>query len=139
MPAELGDILRDVVVLAYMFVLRIGVPLLITFFIAKWIQRKLAEQDRAEEHALRGEPHCWDMHNTAQTRRARLAAEAHPDLPCWLAVQSHGEGLTEACFECPRYSVDAASRSRRPNAQRDDASVEAAEKSHPVKNRMAAK
>jgi len=105
MSAEFTDILRDVVVLAYMFVLRIGVPLLITIFVATWIQRKLAEQDRAEERARRGEPHCWDTRDTPQTRRARLAAEAHPDLPCWLAVQSHGEGLTEACFECPRYAV----------------------------------
>lgn len=39
---------RDVVVIGYMFVLRIGVPLITTMFIGWWLQRKLAERDARE-------------------------------------------------------------------------------------------
>lgn len=36
---------RDVVVIGYMFVLRIGVPIIVTMFIGWWLERKLAEKD----------------------------------------------------------------------------------------------
>lgn len=107
MPTDFGAILRDVIVLTYMIVLRVGVPILITLFIGKWIQRKMAEIDLREQRARMGEPYCWDTRSTAQTQRAKIAAAAHPELPCWLAVQSTGEGVTEACFNCPRYAVQA--------------------------------
>jgi hypothetical protein len=122
MPGGNSDILRDVIVLGYMVVLRIGVPLAITILAAVWLQRKLAEQDKAEERARRGEPHCWNTHETEQTQRARLAAEAHPEMPCWLAVQAHGDGLSEECFECPRYAVDTSLRKSSPVRNRVEAS-----------------
>jgi len=37
----LGNTLRDVLVLTYLFVLRIGVPLLITWGVGYWLRRKL--------------------------------------------------------------------------------------------------
>jgi hypothetical protein len=105
MSNDFMGLMRDVIVLAYMVGLRVGVPLLITLFAGKWIQRKLAERDQAEERALKGEPFCWDKRRTAQTAGAQAAATAHPELPCWLAVQAHGNGLIEACFNCPRYAT----------------------------------
>jgi hypothetical protein len=107
MPTDFGATLRDVIVLAYMIFLRVAVPLLITLFIGKWIQRKMAEQELREQRARMGEPYCWDNRNTAQTQRAKLAAAAHPELPCWLAVQSAGGGVIETCYSCPRYTVQA--------------------------------
>jgi hypothetical protein len=105
MPTDFFAFLRDAVVLSYMVFLRIGVPALVILFGGKWIQRKMAEADMREQHAHMGEPYCWDKRSTAQTQRAKAAAAAHPDLPCWLAVQSAGEGVTEACYNCPRYAV----------------------------------
>lgn len=52
MADEIFQFTRDVVVTAYMFVLRIGVPLIVTLFVGWWLERKLAEQDRLE----RGKP-----------------------------------------------------------------------------------
>jgi hypothetical protein len=37
--------IRDVVVVGYLFVLRIGVPIIVTLFIGWWLERKLAEWD----------------------------------------------------------------------------------------------
>lgn len=37
----LGNTIRDVLVLTYLFVLRIGVPLLITWGIGYWLRQKL--------------------------------------------------------------------------------------------------
>ena len=80
MPNDFMGLMRDVIVLAYMIGLRVGVPLLITLFAGKWIQRKLAERDQVEERALNGEPFCWDKRRTAQTSGAQAAASAHPEL-----------------------------------------------------------
>jgi hypothetical protein len=98
-------LLRDAVVLTYMLFLRIGVPLLVIVFAGKWIQRRMAETDLREQRARRGEPYCWDLRRNAQTTNAKNAALAYPELPCWLAVQSAGGGVTESCFNCPRYAV----------------------------------
>lgn len=108
MNTEFGAVLRDVIVLAYMIFLRVGVPLLVIVFAGKWIQRKMAESDMQEQRARSGEPYCWDTHLTAQTANAKHAAALHPSLPCWLAVQREGGGVTEECFNCPRYAIQEA-------------------------------
>jgi hypothetical protein len=103
---------RDAIVLTYMFFLRVGVPVLVIVLVGKWIQRKMAETDLREQRERKGEPYCWNLRSTAQTAYAQRAAVAHPELPCWLAVQSEGGGLTEACFNCPRYVVKGTPPSR---------------------------
>lgn len=110
MLSDWGALLRDAIILAYMFILRIGVPLLITILLGKYIQRKLEERDLAERRMLHGEPYCWERRETPQTRRAKWAAVAHPDLPCWLALQVSGEGLLEGCYTCPRFTIRQPSR-----------------------------
>lgn len=107
MPNEIFDTLRDLLVIGYLLFLRVIVPLLCILFIGKWIQTKMAAADRREQLAHQGEPYCWDTHRNAQTLRAQAAAAAHPDLPCWLAVQREGGGVTEDCYHCPRYAVQA--------------------------------
>ena len=105
MSDDIFPVLRDVIVLGYMFFLRIGLPLLCIVLIGKWIQVKMTQVDRREQIARQGEPYCWQSENTPQTRRAQAAAEKYPDLPCWLAVQHAGGGVTEDCVQCPRYAV----------------------------------
>ncbi len=45
-------VIRDLVVIGYMFVLRIGVPLIVTLFIGWWLERKLVEWDAKDRAAL---------------------------------------------------------------------------------------
>lgn len=113
LPGDSGALFRDTLVLTYMLFLRIGVPLLVIVFGGMWIQRRMAETDLREQRARRGEPYCWDLGNTAQTTSARQAAVTHPELPCWLAVQSQGGGVTDSCFNCPRYAVQSEQGARR--------------------------
>ncbi len=44
--------IRDFVVIGYMFVLRIGVPIIVTLFMGWWLERKLAEWDAKDIAAL---------------------------------------------------------------------------------------
>ena len=44
--------IRDFVVIGYMFVLRIGVPIIVTLFMGWWLERKLAEWDAQDIAAL---------------------------------------------------------------------------------------
>ncbi len=110
MPENIGGILRDVLVIGYMFILRIGVPILITLMIGAWLQRILQEPEKerkpTREEAQVG-PHCWEIKQCEETKRARCAAFRRPDLPCWLALQVSGDGLTEACYTCPLFTARA--------------------------------
>ena len=105
MPTEFGAILRDGIVLSYMLFLRIGVPLLVIAFAGKWVRRRMAETDMREQRARMGAAYCWDIQVNEQTANAKLAAAAYPELPCWLAVQHSGGGVTQACYNCPRYAL----------------------------------
>ncbi len=42
-------IVRDVLVIAYMFVLRIGVPLILTLMIGAWLRRLVEEKEDKSE------------------------------------------------------------------------------------------
>lgn len=43
---------RDIAVIGYSFVLRIGVPIIVTLFIGWWLERKLVEWDARDAQAL---------------------------------------------------------------------------------------
>lgn len=45
---EIIAFVRDAIVIGYMFVLRIGVPIIVTLFMGWWLERKLAEWDAKE-------------------------------------------------------------------------------------------
>lgn len=45
-------VIRDLVVIGYLFVLRIGVPIIVTLFIGWWLERKLKEWDARDAKAL---------------------------------------------------------------------------------------
>jgi hypothetical protein len=55
MEISLEGIVRDIVVIGYMFVVRLGVPMVILFGLGWYLQRQLAERD-AREAASEKEP-----------------------------------------------------------------------------------
>ncbi len=104
---NLTGTLRDVLVVGYMFVLRIGVPILITLMIGAWLQRLLQEPETETQPSpadLANGKHCWDVNKCEETKRAQCAAFQRPDLPCWLAIQVSGQGLTEKCYSCALFT-----------------------------------
>jgi hypothetical protein len=93
---DILTILRDVLIVGYLFVLRIGVPILITLLIGVWLQKWLQEPQASAEPTradLKTGAHCWEIKNCSETQRAQCAAAQRPDLPCWLALQVSGPGL----------------------------------------------
>ena len=110
MQIDLFGIVRDSLVIGYMFVLRIGVPLLITLMIGAWLKRLLEEHEEQPETApleLAPGQHCWDVRPNDRTAQAKTMAAQRPDLPCWLALQVGGKGVQDMCYGCPLYQRDA--------------------------------
>ncbi len=65
MSIDILAILRDALVLGYMFVLRIGVPLLITLMIGAWLRKLLEEKEPVSEEKPAEAPPA------AQTKKVR--------------------------------------------------------------------
>jgi hypothetical protein len=110
MPDDIFGIVQALFVIAYMFVLRIGVPILVTLMIGAWLKRVLEEHDEKPETApvtLKGGQHCWDVSKTRDTEQAQAVAAQRADLPCWLALQVSGAGLKEMCYACPVFTSSA--------------------------------
>ncbi len=110
MSVDIFGIIRDVLVIGYMFVLRIVVPILITLMIGAWLKRLLEEheeQPAATPVRLKAGQHCWDVVHTPDTEQIKAVAVQHPDLPCWLALQVSGAGVQEMCYTCPLYTAHA--------------------------------
>ncbi len=110
MSVDIFGIVRDALVIAYLFVLRIGVPVLITLMIGAWLKRLLEEHEEKPEAVplkLGVGQHCWDVKDNPDTRQAKSVAEQRPDLPCWLALQSNGAGLKEMCYTCSVFTAQA--------------------------------
>jgi hypothetical protein len=110
MSVDIFGIVRDALVISYMFVLRIGVPILITLMLGAWLRRLLEEREEKPARApvqLKLGQHCWDVVHSAETDQIQSAAAEHPDLPCWLALQVTGQGVQEICHTCPHYAAEA--------------------------------
>jgi len=107
-----GQTVQDILVIAGMFFLRIGLPLLIVMGIGYLIQRRLepkavheqfegmirSAQERAA--AATGPKPCWEINNCPAELRAGCAAYKQPDIPCWLSLQIAGQPLPEGCATC---------------------------------------
>ncbi len=112
MPEDLMGFARDVLVVGYMLVLRVGVPILITLMIGAWLKHFLEEREAKDQpeptpSRLETEPHCWEVKQCPETEQARCVARQRPDLPCWLALQVNGAGLKSSCYACPLYTQHA--------------------------------
>jgi len=114
-----------------MFILRLGVPLVITLAIGAWLRRldakwraeALAQQqvrplvgkaDRAqrpvevepktEEPVKARDKPCWILKNCPETIRSRCPAFQHPEIPCWLARRQAEGRLPATCYGCELFS-----------------------------------
>lgn len=111
-----------------LFLLRLAVPLAITFVIAYYLRRldakweKELQKEKTQTEAttpslatpvlqmstnvtiptakdLFGVP-CWRLHNCQQTRKEQCAAFQNPELPCWWA-RFRAEGhIPRQCYTC---------------------------------------
>ncbi len=117
MPEDLLTLVRDVLVVGYIFVLRVGAPILITLMIGAWLKHFLEEREKKEHPeaqplSLASQQHCWDVQPCPETEQAKSVAQQRPDLPCWLALQAQGSGMTERCYTCPAYTGHAPATQR---------------------------
>jgi hypothetical protein len=115
LPQDLFDIL----IIAFMFVLRLGVPVAITLMLGRWLEKKLAPREStltadsgrvipfttSKNNII--QVRCWDLKRCDKTTRAQCAAYQRPDLPCWLARQVGERKANEACFTCSLYKPQA--------------------------------
>ncbi len=106
MEIDIIATVRDILVIGYMLIVRIGVPILITLMIGAWLKRILEKEDEKPQPVAQpaSYKHCWETSNADQAQQARTVAETRPDLPCWLALQVKGSGLQESCYSCPLYT-----------------------------------
>ena len=114
------DGLWDAVVVAGMFVLRLGVPLAITIAIgyllrrldAKWQAEAWAqwETSQMQEAAAGPTPSaakqpCWTLKGCSEAVRDRCPAFKRPNIPCWLARRQAEGRLPAACYDCELFSL----------------------------------
>jgi hypothetical protein len=104
--------IQDILVIAGMFFLRIGLPLLLVmgigYLIQRWLEPKAvheqfegmirtAQEQRAASATAKP---CWEIKNCSAEARAACAAAQQPDIPCWLSRQIAGQPLPEGCAAC---------------------------------------
>jgi hypothetical protein len=124
------DGIGDVLVIAGMFILRLGVPLAITLAVgyallrldAKWQAEAWAEWEsgQLEEQAaqaaggatsLAAKQACWELKGCGQAVRDQCPAFKRPSIPCWLARRRAEGRLPAACYDCGLFSLKQVSQS----------------------------
>ncbi len=126
------DGISDAVVIAGMFILRLGVPLAITLAVgylllrldrkwqaeawAEWESSKLKQGEQAGQAAGRAtssvaEQLCWDLKECSQATREQCPAFKRPNIPCWLARRRAEGRLPAACYDCELFSLKQVSQS----------------------------
>lgn len=101
--------IQDILVIAGMFFLRIGLPLLLVmgvgYLIQRWLEPKAVQEQfegivrNAQEQQV-GAGARWGLTGSAEEKRAACAQGLAADIPCWLARQIAGEPLPEGCTTC---------------------------------------
>lgn len=107
MPPEIGEALG----LAGMFIMRIALPLTLTFGIGAWAERKFRLSAQVEETARLAQAvlarrskiipmQCWAIKHCQDSN---CSAFVHPELPCWEATQVARNVVREECLSCKLY------------------------------------
>lgn len=112
-----------------MFVLRLGVPLLLTLAVGYWLRRldakwqaealarRVAQEVQAEDghqpdfelYKVIDQP-CWKLKGCPAAVQAECPAYQQPEMPCWL-VRYQAEGrLPATCYRCKMFSPRPATR-----------------------------
>ena len=106
------DGVRDAAIVIGMFLLRLAVPLAVTFLVAYLLRRLDARWEaeaQARPEAIRQleaaapQKPCWEEKGCSQEQRARCPACRLTDIPCWLARLRADNRLPDECPNCPRY------------------------------------
>jgi hypothetical protein len=117
-----GQTIQDIIVIAGMFFVRIGLPLLIVmgvgYLIQRWLEPKAVHEQfegmvRSAQEGVAvsaGQPPCWQVKNCSPELRAECAAYKQPDIPCWLSLQIAGQPLPEGCATCQVRTLTVAAR-----------------------------
>jgi hypothetical protein len=117
-----GQTIQDIIVVAGMFFVRIGLPLLIVmgvgYLIQRWLEPKAVHEQfegmvRSAQEGVAvsaGQPPCWQVKNCSPELRAECAAYKQPDIPCWLSLQIAGQPLPEGCATCQVRTLTVAAR-----------------------------
>lgn len=103
--------IQDILVIAGMFFLRIGVPLLLVigigYLIQRWLEPKAVQEQfegmvrsAQERQAVASGKPCWEVKGCPEEKRATCAAASQLEIPCWLARQIAGQPLPEGCATC---------------------------------------
>lgn len=104
------DQLFEALIVAGMFLVRLGVPLAITLAIAYALRRldirwqAEAMKARHPAQALLEEP-CWTQKGCDPKRRTLCPAFQRPDLPCWRARHLVEGRLPSECQTCGRFAL----------------------------------
>ena len=116
------DGLLAAAVIAGMFLLRLGVPLIITLAVAYLLRRLDArwqaeawaewEASQPQEEAIAeaklletSEEPCWSLKGCDDTARANCPAYKQPNLPCWLMRRRSEGRLPTECYGCALFSL----------------------------------
>ena len=103
--------LEVILVILASFVIRIGIPLLVTALLvlflgrldARWKEEAgefAAAKTGAETEARLAQTPCWEVHNCSAERRASCPAYAHQEVPCWQVFRSPTGALKATCLDC---------------------------------------
>jgi hypothetical protein len=112
---------QEILAVTGIFLLRLGVPLLITLAVgyglrrldARWqaeAQARLEQEEvPAELKALaRPEQPCWEIKGCDEASRARCPACKTLDIPCWVARLRATGQLPAACHNCDLFNLSPA-------------------------------
>ncbi len=103
--------IQDILVIAGMFFLRIGLPLLLVigigYLIQRWLEPKAVKEQfdgivrsAQERQTASSAAQRWQLSASAAEKLATCAAGLQSDIPCWLARQIAGQPLPRGCTSC---------------------------------------
>lgn len=115
--------LEAVLIIAGMFLIRLGIPIAVIAAVSYWLRRvdaRWAAEASAYQRAKAWEgqptaplalqkpaiePPCWERRGCSPFQRAHCAAGQQPCLPCWLARLRQEGKLPAACTGCALFAL----------------------------------
>ena len=101
--------IQDIFVIAGMFFLRIGLPLLVVmgvgYLIQRWLEPKAVQEQfegivRSTHERAAASVTQYKLSAEAANKYAACTTDMQTDIPCWLARQIAGQPLPEGCATC---------------------------------------
>lgn len=101
------EFLEGFVAIALGLVIRVGLPLVVTVFLVRWL-RQLDERWKVEaqrsptitEGSTARNIGCWEIKECSAEKKAVCTACEHPETPCWQHFRSTNGHLQERCLNC---------------------------------------